>query len=82
MFQDWIFYDFSNFSHMQFFGIFSMLFGIIVISNPDILAYLIGTLFLVIGFNILIVSRFFRKTTSGWEKAWKVGGYEIIKNRK
>lgn len=67
---------------MQFFGFLSIVFGIVVITNPDILAYLIGILFLVIGTNILIVSNLFRRGSSGEGKSWKVGWYEIIKNRK
>lgn len=49
---------------MQFFGIFCIIFGVIIISDPAILAYLIGFLFLVIGFNILVISRFFRRKNS------------------
>lgn len=73
MFLGLIFCDFSNFIFMQFFGFFSIIFGIVVITNPDILAYLIGTLFLIIGINVLIATTLFRRGSSGEGKSWKVG---------
>ncbi len=66
---------------MQFFGLFSLVFGVIIITFPEFLAYLIGFLFVLIGINILFVSLAIRRDSSS-SKSWKVGNYEIIKNRK
>lgn len=79
---DLMFSAFSNFIIMQFFAIFSIVFGVIVIANPDIIAYLIWFFFVFLGANMLIASTLFRRRWSGDDKSWKVGWYEIIKNRK
>ncbi|NRH21290.1 hypothetical protein HOO68_04570 [Candidatus Gracilibacteria bacterium] len=66
---------------MQFFGIFALIFGMIIIAFPEFLAYLIGFFFVFLGTNILLAGILYKK--NGTEsKSWKVGGYEIIKNRK
>ncbi|MBX9809568.1 hypothetical protein K2X92_04235 [Candidatus Gracilibacteria bacterium] len=67
---------------MQFFGLFSLIFGAIIIAFPEFLAYLIGFFFVLIGVNILFISTIFRRGGQDSSKSWKVGGYEIIKNRK
>ncbi len=68
---------------MQFFGFLSIGFGLIVIAFPQFLAYLIGFFFLMIGANMLALGSLFRKNgSSSSEQSWKVGGYEILKNKK
>lgn len=67
---------------MQFFGLFSLVFGAVIIAFPQFLAYLIGFFFVLIGVNILFISTMFRNGGQEHGKSWKVGGYEIIKNRK
>lgn len=80
MFQDWIFWDFSNLFIMQFFGFFALVFGIIVIAFPEFLAYLIGFFFVLIGVNILFISWLWKDKSPN--KSWRVGDYEILKNKK
>jgi uncharacterized membrane protein HdeD (DUF308 family) len=68
---------------MPIFWIISLIFGIIVITNPDFIAYIIGFFFLFVGINILVASWMMRrKGKSETSNSWKVGGYEIIKNKK
>ena len=66
---------------MQFFGFFALIFWIIIITFPEFLAYLIGFFFVFLGTNILLAGILFRKNGAE-SKSWRVGGYEIIKNRK
>ncbi|MBC7498712.1 hypothetical protein H7170_03660 [Candidatus Gracilibacteria bacterium] len=68
---------------MQFFGFSALIFGLVIIAFPEFLAYLIGFFFLILGVNILLVSTLFRKgNPSTSQQSWKVGGYEILKNKK
>ncbi len=49
---------------MQFFGIFSLFFGIVVISYPEFLAYLVGFFFVFLGINVLVASWMMRRPGS------------------
>ncbi len=84
MYLDWIFLVFSNFIFMQFFGLFALIFGWVIIAFPEFLAYIIGFFFVFIGFNILIIGSLFQKKngSSNQSEWWKVGGYEILRNKK
>ena len=65
---------------MPIFWILSLIFGIVVIANPDIIAYLIGFFFVFLGLNMFVMSWIFRKKQAP-EKSWRVGGYEIIRKK-
>ncbi len=65
---------------MPIFWIFSLIFGIVVIANPDIIAYLIGFFFVFLGLNMFVMSWIFRKKQAP-QKSWSVGGYEIIRKK-
>jgi hypothetical protein len=67
---------------MQFFGFSAVIFGLIIIAFPEFLAYLIGFFFLILGVNILLASTMFRRGSSESSKSWKIGDYEILKNKK
>jgi uncharacterized membrane protein HdeD (DUF308 family) len=67
---------------MPIFWILSLVFGIIVITNPDFIAYIIGFFFLFVGINILVASWMMKRGSKQESNSWKVGGYEIIKNKK
>lgn len=67
---------------MQFFWFFSLVFGGLVIAYPEFLSYIIGGFFLFLGINILIISGLFRASSRTEWKSWKIGEYEIVKNRK
>jgi hypothetical protein len=59
------------------------LFGIIVIANPDFIAYIVGFFFVFVGLNMLLAGWMMRrKSKTDTSSSWKVGGYEIIKNKK
>ena len=62
---------------MKLFAAFLIVFGLIVIANPEILAYLLGWFFVFIGLNMLIVWSVFSK----WKKESfvKFGDYKIFK---
>lgn len=66
---------------MQFFGIFAIAFWLIIIAYPQFLSYLIGFFFLFLGLNILIASRIFRRWSGESDRVWKIGNYEILKNK-
>jgi uncharacterized membrane protein HdeD (DUF308 family) len=68
---------------MPIFWLLSLIFGIVVITNPDFIAYIIGFFFLFVGINILVAAWIMRrKGKTETTNSWKVGGYEIIKNKK
>jgi hypothetical protein len=52
---------------MKFAGIFLVLFGIIIITYPEFLSYLIWGFFLFIGLNIVL----FNLSLGGMKKKWK-----------
>ncbi|MDD3794317.1 MAG: hypothetical protein PHI37_05885 [Candidatus Gracilibacteria bacterium] len=62
---------------MRLFGLFLFIFGIIIIYNPDIIAYLIGGLLVFIGLNMFLASLFFKKDSK--ESFVKFGDYKIFR---
>lgn len=55
---------------MKLVPIFLIIFGIIIIAAPEILAYLLGGLFIFLGLNWLLLSGIFKKA---WSKSTKHG---------
>lgn len=65
-------------------GLVLVLIGITVIAAPDLIAYFIGTLLILIGANLLMVSYGIHRATKKDEPSsgFRFGDYEIIRNRK
>lgn len=61
---------------MNIAGIIFILFGILVIKEPDLIAYIIGIFLILIGGNILLFSRMFK---NGKKESIKFGKYEIFR---
>lgn len=67
---------------MPFFSLLSIIFGIIIILNPDLIAYMIGFLFVFLWANSLIYFiAMRRRMSSGNSKSWTFWNYEIIKKK-
>ncbi|MBP9811960.1 hypothetical protein KBC86_01150 [Candidatus Gracilibacteria bacterium] len=67
---------------MPYFSLISIIFGIIIVMNPDLIAYMIGFLFFFLGVNSLIYYiATKRRISSGSQKSWSFGNYEIIKKK-
>ncbi|MCT4617659.1 MAG: hypothetical protein N4A38_05625 [Candidatus Gracilibacteria bacterium] len=70
---------------MLFSGLFSLLIGIIIIINPDIIAYIIGGIFVFIGISSIIghlVLSQNRKKYKDDGDYFTFGNYKIYKNKK
>ncbi|EKD66787.1 MAG: hypothetical protein ACD_49C00009G0012 [uncultured bacterium (gcode 4)] len=63
---------------MNIFWFFLLLFGIIIVANPDIIAYLIGFLFIIIGANMVLMQFIFKKSNKESIKFWS---FEIFRNK-
>lgn len=64
---------------MRILPIALIIFWIIVIAAPEILAYLLGWLFIFIWLNMLAFFSFFKKKGDNWEKYVKFGKYKIYR---
>jgi hypothetical protein len=53
--------------------------GIIIFIKPDIVAYCIATIFLVLGLNLIGITSFFQKQEG---QSYRFGDYEILKRKK
>lgn len=65
-------------------GLALVLVGFIVIAAPELIAYFIGTILILVGANLLLVSYGVHRANKGSEAAsgFRFGDYEIIRNRK
>ena len=61
---------------MLIYGIFFILFGILILIKPELLSYLIAIFFIVIGINILTLYLIFKPKKNKDIIIW---GYKIIK---
>jgi len=67
---------------MNIFWFFLLIFGIIIVKNPDIIAYLIGFFFIVIWANMILLQFVFRKKSSQWDReSIKFWSFEIFRNK-
>lgn len=64
---------------MRILPIALIIFWIIVIAAPEILAYLLGWFFIFIWLNMLAFFSFFKKKGDNWEKYVKFGKYKIYR---
>lgn len=67
---------------MKLFPLGLILFGTIIILKPEIVAYLIGGLFVFIGMNLLVFNgmfQFWKKSTGEKDDYIKVGKYKIYR---
>lgn len=64
---------------MRLFAILLTVFGLIVIYNPDIIAYLLGWLLVFIGINMLAISFVFPKKKK--DSYVKFGSYKIFRDK-
>ncbi len=62
---------------MRLFAAILVIFGLIIIYNPDIIAYLIGWLFIFIWLNMLLIWFVFPKRKN--ESFVKFGNYKIFR---
>ena len=60
-------------------GLFFIGFGIVILVDPQILAYLIAFLFIIVGANILILTWIMRR---GPNKSFRVGNYEVFRSKR
>ncbi|MFZ3232277.1 MAG: hypothetical protein WA194_01870 [Patescibacteria group bacterium] len=65
-------------------GLVLVLVGVIVIIAPEFIAYFIGTLLILVGANLLLVSYGVHRANRKDEPSsgFRFGDYEIIRNRK
>ncbi|MDD5376534.1 MAG: hypothetical protein PHH16_00285 [Candidatus Gracilibacteria bacterium] len=61
---------------MNLVGIIFILFGILVIAAPALIAYIIGVFFILIGANMFLISHVFK---NGKRESIKFGKYEIFR---
>lgn len=61
---------------MNIIGVVFMLFGILIIAEPALIAYIIGIFFILIGINMFLISNVFRNGKRESIKFWK---YEIFR---
>gem|GEM_PF-3761432 len=69
---------FITFQFMNLIGIIFILFGIIVIAVPELIAWLIGIFFILIGMNIFLLSTAFK---NGKRESFSFGKYEIFRKK-
>ena len=60
-------------------GIFFVIFGIIILIMPEIVAYLLAVLLIVVGGNMILAEVMIRKNS---DSSFKFGDYEILKKKK
>lgn len=65
---------------MPLIPLFLIAFGATVIAYPEFIAYIIGSLFIIIGVNSLLLMFALRRSQNS-EKKWSFGNYEIIRKR-
>ncbi|EKD29586.1 MAG: hypothetical protein ACD_78C00348G0002 [uncultured bacterium (gcode 4)] len=63
---------------MNLIGIIFILFWILIIAAPALIAYIIGTLLILIGANIFLASAFFK---NGKRESIQFGKYEIFRKK-
>ncbi|NDK19575.1 hypothetical protein GW819_01925 [Candidatus Gracilibacteria bacterium] len=63
---------------MNLIGIIFLLFGLLVIAAPELIAYIIGIFFILIGANILLASTLFK---NGKRESIQFGKYEIFRKK-
>lgn len=66
-------------------GLLLVLIGVIVIAAPDLVGYFVGTILILVGANLLLVSYGFHRAKKAGEpksQGFRFGDYEIIRNRK
>ncbi len=65
-------------------GFALVLVGFIVIAAPELIAYFIGTILILVGANMLLVSYGVHRANKGQDASsgFRFGDYEIIRNRK
>lgn len=65
---------------MKFLSIFLIIFGLIVIIYPQFLAYLIGSFFIFVGLNMLVLTIWIsRGKSEWWDEFFRVWKYIIYK---
>lgn len=64
---------------MKLFPIWLIIFWLIIVYNPDIIAYLLWWLLIFIWLNILIFSSMFNKKSKKWDNYVKFGNYKIFR---
>lgn len=68
---------------MKYSAIFLIVFGILVIAMPEILAYLLWSFLIFVWVSILLATNMFNKTGTKWQEEyvqfWK---YKIFTNKK
>ncbi|EKE27206.1 MAG: hypothetical protein ACD_4C00001G0002 [uncultured bacterium (gcode 4)] len=57
---------------------FTMMFWIIIIYNPDLIAILLGIFFVIIWANMLFLNLVFKKSN---KESFKIWNFEIFRNR-
>ncbi|MDD2487419.1 MAG: hypothetical protein PHS92_03545 [Candidatus Gracilibacteria bacterium] len=63
---------------MAVLGFFIMMFGIIIIYNPDLIAILLGIFFVIVGANMLFLNVMFKKSE---KESFKIGNFEIFRHK-
>lgn len=61
---------------MNFVGVVFILFGILIIAAPELIAYIIGFFLILIGANIFLIANIFKNGKRESVKFWK---YEIFR---
>lgn len=61
---------------------FFIIFGITIFIVPEIIAYIVASVFLVIGINLAFFAYRMQKFDQKWNSSFSFGGYEIIRKKK
>lgn len=68
---------------MSFVSFFFIVFGILIIAMPEIIAYLIGAFMIFIGISTFLTAYMLRQVSKTHEeKIFSFGGYEFVKKNK
>ncbi|PID84609.1 hypothetical protein CSB09_00100 [Candidatus Gracilibacteria bacterium] len=67
---------------MIFAASFFIIFGILIFIVPEIIAYIVATVFLIIGFNLAFLAYKMRGYSKKNESSFSFGGYEIVRRKK
>lgn len=67
---------------MYFLGFAFLVFGLLIILNPALLAYIVAFFFIFLGVQMIFIANRMRSLHNKSQSGFSFGGYEIIKRKK
>jgi uncharacterized membrane protein HdeD (DUF308 family) len=64
---------------MLIYWVLTLVFGILVIAFPNLLAYLIWGFFIFLGINIIVIAIIFNKKKGKKDDYVEIGGYKVFR---